>query len=140
MGTERKEKLLRILVKTASMIWISGTDRNGKARRPARQISSEAHQLHMSSGFGSSRPKTRIVLGTQRDLTGSSSTFIMRIRFLFTTRDTPLQWPPTSVGRYHTTDTVLISYLIRLGVEKSGDEISHFLSGLLFDKSASVPG
>ena len=30
----------------------------------------------------------------------------------------PQQWPPNTVGRYRNTDPVLISYLIRLAVEK----------------------
>jgi CubicO group peptidase (beta-lactamase class C family) len=46
----------------------------------------------------------------------------------------PLQWPPNAVGRYHNTDPVLISYLIRLGVEKSGDEYFSFPQRRLFDK------
>src|SRR5450759_3865591 len=46
----------------------------------------------------------------------------------------PLQWPPNTVGRYHNTDPVLISYLIRLGVEKSGDEYLSFPQRVLFDK------
>jgi CubicO group peptidase (beta-lactamase class C family) len=45
-----------------------------------------------------------------------------------------LQWPPNTVGRYHNTDPVLISYLIRLGVEKSGDEYLSFPQRVLFDK------
>ena len=46
----------------------------------------------------------------------------------------PLQWPPNTVGRYHNTDPVLISYLIRLGVEKKGDEYLSFPQRALFDK------
>src|SRR5258708_3455539 len=46
----------------------------------------------------------------------------------------PLQWPPNTVGRYHNTDPVLISYLIRLGVEKSGEEYLSFPQRALFDK------
>ena len=33
----------------------------------------------------------------------------------------PQQWRPNTVGRYRNTDPVLISYLIRLAVEKSGE-------------------
>ena len=51
----------------------------------------------------------------------------------------PLQWPPNTVGRYHNTDPVLISYLIRLGVEKGATSISHFLSGRCSTSSASAP-
>src|SRR6202047_2944826 len=46
----------------------------------------------------------------------------------------PLQWPPNTVGRYHNTDPVLINYLIRLGVEKRGEEYSSFPHRALFDK------
>src|SRR6267154_1435098 len=46
----------------------------------------------------------------------------------------PLQWPPNTVGRYRNTDPVLINYLIRLGVEKSGDEYLTFPQRVLFDK------
>jgi CubicO group peptidase (beta-lactamase class C family) len=46
----------------------------------------------------------------------------------------PLQWPPNTVGRYRNTDPVLINYLIRLGVEKSGDEYLSFPQRVLFDK------
>jgi CubicO group peptidase (beta-lactamase class C family) len=46
----------------------------------------------------------------------------------------PLQWPPDTVGRYHNTDPVLINYLIRLGVEKRGQEYLSFPQQALFDK------
>src|SRR6267378_23546 len=46
----------------------------------------------------------------------------------------PLQWPPNTVGRYHNTDPVLINYLIRLAVEKRGEEYLSFPQHALFDK------
>ncbi len=46
----------------------------------------------------------------------------------------PLQWPPDTVGRYHNTDPVLINYLIRLGVEKRGQDYLSFPQRALFDK------
>lgn len=46
----------------------------------------------------------------------------------------PLQWPPGTVGRYRNTDPVLINYLIRLGVEKRGEEYLSFPQRALFDK------
>jgi CubicO group peptidase (beta-lactamase class C family) len=46
----------------------------------------------------------------------------------------PLQWPPGMVGRYHNTDPVLINYLIRLAVEKRGEEYLSFPRRALFDK------
>ncbi len=46
----------------------------------------------------------------------------------------PLQWPPGTVGRYHNSNPVLINYLIRLGVEKRGDDYLYFPRRALFDK------
>src|SRR5262245_8225833 len=46
----------------------------------------------------------------------------------------PLQWPPGSVGRYRNTDPVLVSYLVRLGVERRGGEYLSFPQRALFDK------
>jgi CubicO group peptidase (beta-lactamase class C family) len=44
------------------------------------------------------------------------------------------QWPPNTVGSYRNTDPVLISYLIRLAVEKRGEEYLSFPQRALFDK------
>jgi CubicO group peptidase (beta-lactamase class C family) len=46
----------------------------------------------------------------------------------------PQQWPPNTIGRYRNTDPVLISYLIRLGVEKRGEDYLSFPQRALFDK------
>jgi len=46
----------------------------------------------------------------------------------------PQQWPPASVGRYRNTDPVLINYLIRLAVEKRGEEYLSFPQRALFDR------
>ena len=46
----------------------------------------------------------------------------------------PLQWPPNTVGRYHNTDPVLTNYLIRLAVEKRGENYHAFPQRALFDK------
>jgi CubicO group peptidase (beta-lactamase class C family) len=46
----------------------------------------------------------------------------------------PLQWPPGLVGRYHNTDPVLINYLVRLAMEKRGEEYLSFPQRALFDK------
>jgi len=45
----------------------------------------------------------------------------------------PLQWPPGTVGRYRNTDPVLINYLVRLAVEKRGEEYLSFPQRALFD-------
>jgi CubicO group peptidase (beta-lactamase class C family) len=46
----------------------------------------------------------------------------------------PPQWPPNTVGRYRNTDPVLINYLVRLAVEKRGEEYLSFPQRNLFDK------
>ncbi len=46
----------------------------------------------------------------------------------------PQQWPPNTVGRYRNTDPVLTNYLIRLGVERSGEDYLSFPQRALFDK------
>jgi CubicO group peptidase (beta-lactamase class C family) len=46
----------------------------------------------------------------------------------------PLQWPPGTVGRYRNTDPVLINYLVRLGVERRGEDYLSFPQRALFDK------
>lgn len=46
----------------------------------------------------------------------------------------PQQWPPATVGRYHNCDPVLINYLIRLAVERRGEEYLSFPRRALFDK------
>lgn len=46
----------------------------------------------------------------------------------------PQQWPPGTVGRYRNTDPVLINYLVRLGVEKRGEDYLSFPYRALFDK------
>jgi CubicO group peptidase (beta-lactamase class C family) len=45
-----------------------------------------------------------------------------------------LQWPPGKVGRYHNTEPVLVNYLVRLGVERRGEEYLSFPQRALFDK------
>ncbi len=46
----------------------------------------------------------------------------------------PLQWPPNTIGRYRNSDPVLINYLIRLAVEKRGEDYFSFPQRALFDK------
>ncbi|MBL9211871.1 MAG: serine hydrolase [Opitutaceae bacterium] len=45
----------------------------------------------------------------------------------------PLQWPPNTVGRYRNTEPVLANYLVRLAVEKRGEEYLSFPQRALFD-------
>jgi CubicO group peptidase (beta-lactamase class C family) len=46
----------------------------------------------------------------------------------------PQQWPPATVGRYRNTDPVLTNYMIRLAVEKRGENYHAFPQRALFDK------
>ena len=46
----------------------------------------------------------------------------------------PQQWPPNTVGRYRNTDPVLTNYMIRLAVEKRGEDYHAFPQRALFDK------
>jgi CubicO group peptidase (beta-lactamase class C family) len=46
----------------------------------------------------------------------------------------PQQWPPNTVGRYRNTDPALTNYLVRLAVEKRGEEYLSFPQRQLFDK------
>jgi CubicO group peptidase (beta-lactamase class C family) len=46
----------------------------------------------------------------------------------------PQQWPPNTIGRYRNTDPVLANYLIRLAVEKRGEQYLSFPQRALFDK------
>ncbi len=45
----------------------------------------------------------------------------------------PQQWPPGSVGRYRNSDPVLVNYLVRLAVEKRGEEYLSFPQRELFE-------
>ncbi len=46
----------------------------------------------------------------------------------------PQQWPPGLVGRYRNTDPVLINYMVRLAVERRGEDYLTFPQRALFDK------
>lgn len=89
--------------------------------------------LHMSSGLRIRAPNDPDFdpAGPYPDhlylYTGCVDTF----RFAATR---PLQWPPNTVGRYRNTDPVLINYLIRLAVERRGEEYLSFPQRALFDK------
>jgi len=105
--------------------WQSGDDPRAKIRI--------ADILHMSSGLRIKAPQDPDYdpSGTYPDhlylYTGGINSF-----HYAATR--PQQWPPNTVGRYHNTDPVLINYLIRLAVEKRGEEYLSFPQRNLFDK------
>jgi CubicO group peptidase (beta-lactamase class C family) len=46
----------------------------------------------------------------------------------------PLEGPPNTVGRYRNTDPVLVNYLVRLAVERRGDDYLAFPQRALFDR------
>ena len=46
----------------------------------------------------------------------------------------PQQWPPNTIGRYRNSDPVLTNYLVRLGIEKLGEDYHSFPTKYLFDK------
>jgi CubicO group peptidase (beta-lactamase class C family) len=46
----------------------------------------------------------------------------------------PLQWPPNTVGRYRNTDPILASYLVRLAVDRRGEDYHAFPQRALFDR------
>ena len=105
--------------------WQSASDPRAKIRI--------ADLLHMSSGLRIKAPQDPDYdpTGTYPDhlylYTGGVDSF-----HYAATR--PLQWPPNTVGRYHNTDPVLINYLIRLAVQKRGEEYLSFPRRALFDK------
>ena len=92
-----------------------------------------ADLLHMSSGLRIKAPEDPDYdpAGTYPDhlylYTGGVNSF-----HYAATR--PLQWLPGKVGRYRNTDPVLTNYLIRLAVEKRGEEYLSFPRRALFDK------
>lgn len=92
-----------------------------------------ADLLHMSSGLRFKAPQDPDYdpRGTYPDhlylYTGGINSF-----HYAATR--PQQWPPNTVGRYHNSDPSLINYLIRLAVEKRGEEYLSFPRRALFDK------
>lgn len=44
------------------------------------------------------------------------------------------EWPPATIGRYRNTDPVLASYLVRLALEKRGEDYLTFPQRALFDR------
>ena len=102
------------------------------ARRSARQIRI-VDILQMSSGLRIKSPSD-----PDFDPKGSYPDHL----YLYTGRvnsfqyaaTRPQQWPPGTVGRYRNTDPVLTNYLIRLAVEKRGEDYHSFPQRALFDK------
>jgi CubicO group peptidase (beta-lactamase class C family) len=89
--------------------------------------------LHMSSGLRIKAPDDPDFdpNGTYPDHTYFYTGRINAFNYAATR---PQQWPPNTVGRYRNTDPVLAGYLIRLAVEKRGEEYLSFPQRNLFDK------
>jgi CubicO group peptidase (beta-lactamase class C family) len=105
--------------------WQSGGDPRAKIRI--------SDLMHMSSGL-----RIRAPQDPDYDLAGPYPDHL----YLYTgcvnsfhyAATRPLQWPPNTIGRYRNTDPVLINYLIRLAVEKRGEDHFSFPQRALFDK------
>jgi len=92
-----------------------------------------ADLLNMSSGLRSKAPKDPDFdpEGTYPD---HLYLYTGRINSFQYAATRPLQWPPGAVGRYRNTDPVLINYLIRLAIEKRGEQYLSFPQRALFDR------
>jgi CubicO group peptidase (beta-lactamase class C family) len=134
MGKSVTATLMGILIKTGVYdLWQPAPIPEWQGASDARAKIRVADLLRMSSGLRIKAPQDPDYdpSGTYPDhvylYTGGIDSF-----HYAATR--PLQWPPGMVGRYHNTDPVLINYLIRLAVEKRGEEYLSFPRRALFDK------
>ncbi|MBV7541262.1 serine hydrolase [Acidovorax sp. sic0104] len=89
--------------------------------------------LHMSSGLRIKAPDDPDFdpAGTYPDHTYLYTGRVNSFNYAATR---PQQWPPGAVGRYRNTEPVLASYLVRLAVEKRGEDYFSFPQRSLFDK------
>jgi len=134
MGKSVTAALMGILIKQGVYdLWQPAPIPEWKGPGDPRARIRIADLLHMSSGLRIKAPQDPDYdpAGTYPDhlylYTGGINSFQYAA-----TR--PPQWPPDTVGRYHNTDPVLINYLIRLAVEKRGEEYLSFPQRALFDK------
>jgi CubicO group peptidase (beta-lactamase class C family) len=92
-----------------------------------------ADLLHMSSGL-----RIKAIEDPDYDPTGTYPDHLYLytggVNLFHYAATRPLQWLPGKVGRYRNTDPVLTNYLIRLAVEKRGEEYLSFPRRALFDK------
>jgi CubicO group peptidase (beta-lactamase class C family) len=134
MGKSVTATLMGILIKQGVYdLWQRAPIPEWQGEGDARAKIRVADLLRMSSGLRIKAPQDPDYdpLGTYPDhlylYTGGVDSF-----HYAATR--PLQWPAGMVGRYHNTDPVLINYLIRLAVEKRGEEYLSFPRRALFDR------
>ena len=99
---------------------------------PRREIRI-ADLLNMSSGL-----RIRAPQDPDYDLAGPYPDHLYlytgRVNAFHYAASRPLQWPAGQVGRYRNTDPVLVNYLIRLAVERRGEEYLSFPQRALFDR------
>src|SRR5438046_2705731 len=134
MGKSISATLMGILIKQGAYeLWQPAPIPEWQTPGDSRAKIRIADLLHMSSGLRIRAPQDPDYdeKGPYADhfylYTGSVDSF----KYAATR---PLQWPPNTIGRYHNTDPVLINYLIRLAVEKRGEEYLSFPQHALFDK------
>jgi CubicO group peptidase (beta-lactamase class C family) len=134
MGKSVTSTLMGVLIKQGAYdLWQPAPIPEWQSPGDPRAKIRIADILHMSSGLRIKAPQDPDYdpNGTYPDhlylYTGSVDSF-----HYAATR--PLEWPPNTVGRYHNTDPVLTNYLIRLAVEKRGEEYLSFPRRALFDK------
>jgi CubicO group peptidase (beta-lactamase class C family) len=125
MGILIKEGVYRLAQPAPVPEWQGPGDPRGKIRI--------ADLLNMSSGL-----RIRAPQDPDYDLAGPYPDHLYlytgRINAFQYAATRPLQWPPGQVGRYRNTDPVLVNYLIRLAVEKRGEQYLSFPQRALFDK------
>jgi CubicO group peptidase (beta-lactamase class C family) len=134
MGKSLTATLMGILIKRSVYdLWQPAPIPEWQSANDPRAKIRIADMLHMSSGLRIKAPQDPDYdpSGTYPDhlylYTGGVDSY-----HYAATR--PQQWPPNTIGRYRNTDPVLISYLVRLGVEKLGEEYLSFPQRALFDK------
>jgi CubicO group peptidase (beta-lactamase class C family) len=134
MGKSLTATLMGILVKQGAYdLWQSAPIPEWQGKDDPRGRIRIADLLRMSSGL-----RIRAPLDPDYDPSGPYADHL----YLYTggvdsfryAATRPLQWPPGTVGRYRNTDPVLVNYLVRLAVEKRGEDYLSFPQRALFDK------
>ena len=104
-----------------------------------------ADLMHMSSGLRMVAPQDPEAdpdnKGLRWDIDGAMPTYPDHVYFYTGAVDAfayaaklPQQWPPNTVGRYRNSDPLLLGYLVKLAIEKRGEDYRAFPQRALFDK------